>query len=206
MWTWCYLLASGLLHSFLIRWRSLFIGFFHTTTTFTRCSTTSMIFLTLGPPSSPVCQAHVDTSFTVFNHLGLPLNHEKCDGPATCLVFLGIELDSVTQIARLPAEKFNRSMSLLQSWSNKRTCHRQELESLIGLSNLPNCKTSGVDNIDTYLLNIASEVIAAPIRHILNCSFATSTFPDQWKIAKLRPIPKDRKNLLKMRTLVLLVC
>ena len=62
------------------------------------------------------------------------------------------------------------------------------------LSNLPNCKTSGVDNIDNYLLNIASEVIAAPIRHILNCSFATSTFPDQWKIAKLRPIPKDRKK------------
>ena len=89
-------------------------------------------FLTLGPPSSPVFPAHVDTSFTVFNHLGLPLNHEKCEGPATCLVFLGIELDSVTQIARLPAEKFNRSMSLLQSWSNKRTCHRQELESLIG--------------------------------------------------------------------------
>jgi hypothetical protein len=28
------------------------------------------------------------------------------------------------------------------------------------LSNLPNCKTSGVDNIDNYLLNIASEVIA----------------------------------------------
>ena len=62
------------------------------------------------------------------------------------------------------------------------------------LSNLPNCKTSGVDNIDNYLLNIASEVIAAPIRHILNCSFATSTFPDQWKIAKLRRIPKDRKK------------
>ena len=89
-------------------------------------------FLTLGPPSSPVCQANVDTSFTVFNHLGLPPNHEKCEGPATCLVFLGIELDSVTQIVRLPAEKFNRCMSLLQSWSNTRTCHRQELESLIG--------------------------------------------------------------------------
>ena len=51
-----------------------------------------------------------------------------------------------------------------------------------------------MDNIDNYLLNIASEVIAAPIRHILNCSFATSTFPDQWKIAKLRPIPKDGKK------------
>jgi hypothetical protein len=88
-------------------------------------------FLTLGLPSSPVCQAHVDTSFTVFNHLGLPLNHEKCEGPATCWVFLGIELDSATEIARFAAEKFNRSISRLQSRSNMRTCHRQELESLI---------------------------------------------------------------------------
>ena len=58
------------------------------------------------------------------------------------------------------------------------------------LRNLPNWKTSGVDNFDSHLLNIASEIIAALIMHILNYSFATSTFPDQWKIAKLCPIPK----------------
>ena len=62
------------------------------------------------------------------------------------------------------------------------------------LRNLANCKTSGVDNFESYLFNIISEIIAAPIMYILNCSFATSTFPDQWKIAKLCPIPKDRKK------------
>ena len=60
------------------------------------------------------------------------------------------------------------------------------------LRNLPNCKTSEVDNFDSYLLNIASEIIAGPIMHILNCLF--STFPDQWKIAKVCLIPKDRKK------------
>ena len=47
------------------------------------------------------------------------------------------------------------------------------------LRNPPNCKTSGVDNFERYFFNIASEIIAAPIMRILNCSFATSTFPDQ---------------------------
>ena len=89
-------------------------------------------FLTLGPPSSPVCQSNVNTAFAVFARLGLPLHHKKCEGPATCLVFLGIELNSVTQTARLPADKFARIVALLRTWSTKRTCHRQELESLIG--------------------------------------------------------------------------
>jgi hypothetical protein len=89
-------------------------------------------FLTLGPPSSSVCQSNVATAFTVFARLGLPLHHEKCEGPATCLVFFGIELNSVTQIARLLADKFARIVALLRSWSNKRMCHSWELESLIG--------------------------------------------------------------------------
>jgi hypothetical protein len=78
-------------------------------------------FLTLGPPSSPVCQAHVDTSFTVFNHLGLPLNHEKCEGPATCLVFLGIEHDSVTQT------KNNKKLLGCQPKSSTVACHSSSL-------------------------------------------------------------------------------
>ena len=54
-------------------------------------------FLTIGPPNSPICQAHVEAAFRVFRRLGLPLNLDKCEGPATSLVFLRIELDSVTQ-------------------------------------------------------------------------------------------------------------
>ena len=48
------------------------------------------------------------------------------------LVFLGIELDSVTQTSRLPLVKVNRILQLLHRWSRKSTCTRRELESLIG--------------------------------------------------------------------------
>ena len=89
-------------------------------------------YLTMGPPNSPQCQSHVDTAFQVFPRLGLPLHLEKCEGPSTILTFLGIELDSVQQLARLPPDKVDRILRLLQQWSRKKTCTRRDLESLIG--------------------------------------------------------------------------
>ena len=89
-------------------------------------------FLTMGPANSHQCQSHVSSAFEIFKRLGLPLHPTKCEGPATTLVFLGIELDSIRQTARLPNEKFERILTLLRSWVTRRTCHRQELESLIG--------------------------------------------------------------------------
>ena len=89
-------------------------------------------FLTMGPANSSICQSHMDNAFTVFARLGLPLHLQKCEGPSTVLVFLGIELDSVQQLARLPRDKVDRILRLLQSWSRKKTCTRRDLESLIG--------------------------------------------------------------------------
>ncbi|CAB4009639.1 Hypothetical predicted protein, partial [Paramuricea clavata] len=62
------------------------------------------------------------------------------------------------------------------------------------LAKLPDTKVTGVDGIDNFLLRIASNIIAEPIRYIFNCSYAKSIFPDQWKVAKLHPIPKDKKQ------------
>ncbi|CAB3988531.1 Hypothetical predicted protein [Paramuricea clavata] len=90
-------------------------------------------FLTMGPANSSICQSHMDNAFTVFARLGLPLHLQKCEGPFTVLVFLGIELDSVQQLARLPRDKVDRILRLLQSWSRKKTCTRRDLESLIDL-------------------------------------------------------------------------
>jgi hypothetical protein len=67
-----------------------------------------------------------------FSRLGLPLHPSKCVGPVTVLVFLGIELDSVAQLARLPSEKFASTLKILHDWERRRWCRRQELESLIG--------------------------------------------------------------------------
>ena len=91
-----------------------------------------VVFLTLSPPLSPVCHSTVHIVFAVFACLGLPLHYEKCEGPAPCFVFLGIELNSVTQTARLPDDKFARIVALLRTWSTKRTCHRQDSQSSNG--------------------------------------------------------------------------
>ena len=89
-------------------------------------------FLTLGPPSSPVCHTNLQTCVRLCKQLGLPLHPDKLEGPATRLTILGIELDSETLQARLPAEKRDRIVTLLDEWSAKRFCRRRELESLIG--------------------------------------------------------------------------
>ncbi len=86
-------------------------------------------FLTLGPAGSNECAENVCISRIVFARLGLPLHPTKCEGQ---IVFLGIELDSVLQIARLPREKFLATLQLLRLWSTKAWCTWKELESLCG--------------------------------------------------------------------------
>ena len=59
----------------------------------------------------------------------------KTEGPATCLVFLGIEVDTVANKLRLPGNKLHGLQALLEQWGDRRTCTRRELESLVGLLN-----------------------------------------------------------------------
>ena len=89
-------------------------------------------FLTAGPAGANQCAQNLQTSLAVCRLLGLPLHPGKCIGPVTCLVVLGIELDSIDQSARLPAEKLANLQDLIQSWRSRRWCTRRQLESLIG--------------------------------------------------------------------------
>ena len=89
-------------------------------------------FYTLGPPNSPVCQYNLDTCIRLFKDWHITLHPEKVEGPSSRLTVPGIELDSLTLQARLPCDKFERIVALLESWSVKRHCSKKELESLIG--------------------------------------------------------------------------
>ena len=89
-------------------------------------------FITAGPASSDQCSRNLQTSLTVCRSLGLPLHPNKCIGPSTRLVVLGVELDSLQQSARLPADKLAALRELIQSWRAKQWCTRRQLESLIG--------------------------------------------------------------------------
>ena len=91
-------------------------------------------FLVVGPPASPECDA-LALLVRVCAHLGIPIAEHKCEDPATCLTFLGIEVDTVSGQLRLPAGKLDRLKSLLQEWGDRKACQRRDLESLIGVLN-----------------------------------------------------------------------
>ncbi len=87
----------------------------------------------VAPPHSVECEQAVHTLDTVCARLGVPMAPHKRDGPTTCLIFLGIEIDTVAGELRLPEGKLLRLKALLQEWGVKMACRRRQLESLIGL-------------------------------------------------------------------------
>ena len=66
--------------------------------------------------------------------LGVPLASEKVEGPASSLVFLGIEIDSNAMQIRLPDRKLVKVKLLVNQWLERRkACRKRELQSLVGV-------------------------------------------------------------------------
>ena len=70
-------------------------------------------FIILGRAGSNQCVDDLAALKQVCSELGVPLAADKCAGPATCITFLGIEVDSVSGTLRLPADKLRRLLSSL---------------------------------------------------------------------------------------------
>ena len=64
--------------------------------------------------------------------LGIILEPAKEVGPTTTITFLGIELDSLLLIARLPQDKFYDLRTSIPQWLTRRKCTQRELQSVIG--------------------------------------------------------------------------
>ena len=78
------------------------------------------------------CVRYRDRLTTAFSDINVPLAEGKLIGPTTVLTFLGIEIDTISQTIKLPADKFNALMIKLEQWRNKKKCTKRELLSLIG--------------------------------------------------------------------------
>ena len=63
----------------------------------------------------------------------MPLEEDKEEGPATTILFLGMELDSVKQEVRLPEGKLAELRSTLRSWRGMKSCRKRDLLSVIGV-------------------------------------------------------------------------
>ena len=89
-------------------------------------------YVTFGPAGSPECAKALELMQQVCRELGVPLAMEKLEGPTTCLTFLGIEVDTMEGVLRLPQDKLSRLREALAKWECRRSCKRRELESLVG--------------------------------------------------------------------------
>ena len=92
-------------------------------------------FIIMSSPASDQCQRDLSTLLDVCQELGVPIAGHKTEGPATCLVYLGIEVDTLAGELRLPRDKLQRLQTLLDQWGDRRACTHTELESLIGMLN-----------------------------------------------------------------------
>ena len=64
--------------------------------------------------------------------MNIPLAEDKIVGPATKVVYLGIEINSKNLTISIPENKYDELMLLLLTWLKKRSCTKQHLLSLIG--------------------------------------------------------------------------
>lgn len=62
-------------------------------------------YVTVGAPGTRECEVNLQIIRRV---AGIPLAEDKCAPPSTCMVFLGIEVDSVRGELRLTQEKLER--------------------------------------------------------------------------------------------------
>lgn len=80
----------------------------------------------------PSCSRDMDTIIHVFATLGIPVALDKLIGPLKCITYLGIEIDAMAGIVRLPESKLPELQLLLSSWLLRSNCTKRELLSLIG--------------------------------------------------------------------------
>ena len=89
-------------------------------------------FLFVEPLVSHRSSSTLDTALKTLDHLGFPVSRNKIEGPATCITFLGVLIDTNAFELRLPADKLQRMRSMVSSWSTRESCRRKDLESLLG--------------------------------------------------------------------------
>lgn len=78
------------------------------------------------------CHKQMHCLMETLRYLGFAINYSKVMGPAQCLTFLGIELDTVTCSVRLPEDKLSKFISEVKLMHSSKSTSKRELQSLAG--------------------------------------------------------------------------
>ena len=93
-------------------------------------------FLTIGRPTSGICNQNSNIITRTCEELGVPLVSEKVEGPATSIPFLAIILDSSKMEAHLPSDKLTHIQQELTSWQSKRKLQKRKYSHWLVLSTM----------------------------------------------------------------------
>ena len=80
------------------------------------------VFIVVGAPGAEECTAGLEALLETCKQLGMPIAAHKVEGPATCVTFLGIEVDAWAMVLRLPQDKLRRLKSKVVGWRSCRSC------------------------------------------------------------------------------------
>ena len=85
--------------------------------------------------SKSKCRSDLSQFLSLCDYLGVPIAHEKNEGPLTTLQFAGITLDTINMAARLPEVKLQKCREVLTDFHKRRKVSLRELQSLTRLPN-----------------------------------------------------------------------
>ena len=90
-------------------------------------------FIFIGSSLSNDCAVLMHTFKSISASLGVPIADEKTVGPTTVLTFLGLVIDTVLMMVRIPQEKLEKLQNLLAPLLSAKKIRLKELESVVGL-------------------------------------------------------------------------
>ena len=119
-------------------------------------------FIFVGPPNNYECMRGVRAFIAMTNFVGIPLKQSKTVLPTTCTIIHGIEVDTITMTAKIPADKITRAINLISLLCQRDIVKLRDVQKIVGLLNFM-CKcikpgraflrrlwdlTSGINNFD----------------------------------------------------------
>ncbi|XP_069093123.1 uncharacterized protein [Pleurodeles waltl] len=122
-------------------------------------------FFFAAPADSPLCAAVLSGFVEIMGDLGVPLAPEKTVGPTTALSFLGIELDTVEGMARLPADKKADMMERIFGMLGRSKVTVREVQVLLGHLNFA-CRVVRAGRTFCRRLSLALSGHALPHHHV----------------------------------------
>ena len=89
----------------------------------------------IGVSKQEVARVDYDTFCDVTDEVGLTRTAPKCVPPVECLVWIGIEVDTVQMCLRVPQDKVDRVVQFLREWLDRKVVKKRDIQVLLGVLN-----------------------------------------------------------------------